>query len=96
MYAIMERSVIQVKELEKLQKEQSSRQLPSNTKNDAIRESENMSLSLEELSSPTFDEDKNIMECDKMPLVREGELKDPTLVEWNELGVDEEQSLKEK
>ena len=71
----MERTAIQAEELEKLQKEQSSRQLPSDTKNDAIWESESMSLSLEEeLSSPTLDEDKNIMECNKMPLVLKEEL----------------------
>ena len=81
----------------KLQKEQSSRQLSSDTKNDAIRESESISLSLEEeLSSPTLDEDKNIMECDKMPLVLEGELQNLTLVGKNELVSNEELSLKEK
>ena len=36
------------------------------------------------------------MECDKIPLVLKGELQDPTLVEKNELAIDEEQSLKEK
>ena len=62
MYAIMERTTIQAEELEKLQKEQSSRQLSSDTKNDVILESESISLSLvEELSSTTLDEDKNIM-----------------------------------
>ena len=97
MYAIMERTTIQVEDLEKLQKEQSSRQLSSDTKNDAIRESESISLSLEEeLSSPTLDEDKNVMECDKMPLVLEGELQNLTLVEKNELVSSEEPSLKEK
>ena len=97
MYAIMERLAIQAEELEKLQKEQSSRKLSSNIKNDAMRESESMSLSLEEeILSPTLDEDKNIMECDKMPLVLKGELQDPTLVEKNELAIDEEWSLKEK
>ena len=97
MYAIMERLAIQAEELEKLQKEQSSRKLSSNIKNDAMRESESMSLNLEEeILSPTLDEDKNIMECDKMPLVLKGELQDPTLVEKNELAIDEEWSLKEK
>ena len=48
MYAIMERTTRLAEELEKLQKEQSSRQLPSDTKNDAIRESESILLSLEE------------------------------------------------
>ena len=42
MYFIMERTYRLVEELEKLQKEQSSRQLPSDTKNDAIRESESV------------------------------------------------------
>ena len=46
MYSIKERSQIQAEEMEKLQKEQSSRQLPSDTKNNVIRESESMSLSL--------------------------------------------------
>ena len=97
MYAIMERTTIQAEELKKPQKEQSSRQLPSDTKNDDIRESESISLSLEEeLSSLTLDEDKNIMECDQMPLVLEGKLKNLTLVEKNELVSDEETSLKEK
>ena len=97
MYAIMERTAIQAEELKKLPKEQSSRQLPSDIKNDAIWESENVTLSLEEeLSGSTLDEDKNIMECYKMLLVLEGELQKPTLVEKNELVSDEEPSLKEK
>ena len=96
-YAIMERTTIQAEELEKLQKEQSSGQLPSDTKNDVMRESESIPLSLEEeLLSPRLDEDNNIMECDKMPLVLKGELQNPTLVEKNELVSDEELSLKEK
>ena len=97
MYAIMERTAIQAEELKKLLKEQLSRQLPSNIKNDAIWESENVTLSLEEeLSGSTLDEDKNIMECYKMLLVLEGELQKPTLVEKNELVSDKEPSLKEK
>ena len=48
MYAIIERTTIQAQELEKVIKERSSRQLPGNTKNDVIWESESMSLSLEE------------------------------------------------
>ena len=40
MYAIMERTARLAEELEKLQKEQSSRQLLSDTKNDDIWESE--------------------------------------------------------
>ena len=97
MYAIMERSVIQAEELEKLQKEKSSRQLPSDTKNDGIWKSESISLSLEkELSSPTLDEDKNIIECEKMPLVLKGKLQDPPMVEKNDLAIEEESSLKEK
>ena len=50
----------------------------------------------EELSSPTLDEDKNTIECNKMPLVLKGELQDPTFVEKNELAIDEELLLKEK
>ena len=97
MYAIMKRTGIQAEELEKLQNEQSLRQLRSDIKNYAIWESENVTLSLEEeLSSPTLDEDKNIMECDKMPLVLEGELQNSILVEKNELVSDEELSLKDK
>ena len=70
MYAIMERTERQAEELEKLLKEQSSRQLPSDIKNEAIWESENVTLSLEdESSSPILDEDKDIIECDKMTLV---------------------------
>ena len=70
MYAIMERTTRQAEELEKVMKEQSSRQLRSDTKNYDIRESESISLSLEnEFSNSTLDENKDIMECDKMPLV---------------------------
>ena len=82
MYAIMERTIRQAKELEKLLKEQSSRQLPSDIKNGSIWESENVTLSLEdECSSSILDEDKDIIECDKMTLVLEEELKNPTFVE---------------
>ena len=43
-------------------KEQSSRKLPSDIKNDDIRESESISLRLEdEISSSTLDEDKITM-----------------------------------
>ena len=97
MYAIMERTARQAKELEKVIKEQSSRQLSSDTKNDDIRESESISLSLEdEFSNSALDENKDIMECDKMPLVLEGELQEPTLFKKNELAIDEEQLLQEK
>ena len=37
-YAIMERTVRQAEELEKVRREQSSRQIPSDTKNDDIYE----------------------------------------------------------
>ena len=97
MYVIMERTTIQVQELEKIIKEQCSRQLPSDIKNDDVRECESIPLSLEEeLLSPTLDEDKNTIECEKMPLVLKGELQDPTFVEKNELAIDEELLLKEK
>ena len=97
MYAIMETKARIAKELEKLLKEQSSRQLLSNIKNNDIRECESIPLSLEEeLSSLTLDEDKNTIECDKMTLVLEEELKNPTFVEKNELVIDEEPLLKEK
>ena len=36
------------------------------------------------------------MECDKMPLVLEGKLQKSTLVEKNELAIDEELLLEEK
>ena len=36
------------------------------------------------------------MKYEKMSLILEGELQDPTLVEKNEFAIDEEQSLKEK
>ena len=82
MYAIMERTIRQAKELEKLLKEQYSRPLPSDIKNDSLWESENVTLSLEdECSSSILDEDKDIIECDKMTLVFEEELKNPTFVE---------------
>ena len=83
--------------MEKLQKEQSSRHLSSDTKNDDIRESESIPLSLEDkFSNPALDEDKNIMECHKTPLVIEGELQELTLVEKNELAMDKEPSLKKE
>ena len=97
MYAIMKRTARQAEEMEKLQKEQSSRHLPSDKKNDDIRKIESIPLSLkDESSNPTLDEDKNIMEFDKMPLVLEGELKELTLVKKNEPVVDEELSMNEK
>ena len=49
----------------------------------------------EELSSPTLDEDKGIIECDKMPLVLGGKFQVLSLVEKNDLAVAEEPSLKE-
>ena len=59
MYAIMEITTIQAEESENFLREQSSRELPSNTKNDYMRECENISLSLEdELLNPTLNEDK--------------------------------------
>ena len=35
------------------------------------------------------------MECDKVPLILEGDFQDPSLVEKNELAIEEESSLKE-
>ena len=59
MYAIMERMARQAEELEKVIKEQSSRQFLSDIKNDDIRESESLSLSLEdEFSNLALDENK--------------------------------------
>ena len=67
----MDRIAIQADELEKVLKEQSSRQLSSDIKNDDIRECENVTLSLEdELSTLT-------LECDKVPLILEGEFQVP-------------------
>ena len=92
MYAIMERT----EELARAIKEQSSREIRSNTKNDYIRKCESITSSLEdELSNPTLDEDKITMEYDKMSLIIEGELHDPTLVENNELAIEDELSLQE-
>ena len=97
MYAIMERTAGQAKELEKLLKEQSSKKLPSDIKNDVIWESENITLSLEdESSNPTLDEDKDTIECEKMPLVLEEALENPMFVEKNELSIDKAPLLKEK
>ena len=97
MSAIMDRLAIQVGELEKIRKEQSSRQHLSDTKNDDIRECESISLSLEEeLPSPALDEDKNTIKYKKMPLVLEGEFQNLTFVEKNALSIDEELLLKEK
>ena len=85
-HAIMERTTIQVEELANILKEQSLRQLLRDIKNDDIRENERISLILEEeISSLTLDKDKNIIECDKMPLVLEEKLEDPTFIENNEL-----------
>ena len=73
MWAIMDTLAIQAEELAKVIKEQSSRKLSSNLKSDDLRECESINLSLEdELSSLTLDEDKDIMECDKMSLTLEG------------------------
>ena len=97
MYAIMERVATQADELEKLLKEQSPRKLPSDIKSDDIWESENVTLSLEDESlSLKLDEDKDIMECNKITLVLEEELQKSTLVEKNEFAFDEELLLKEK
>ena len=93
----MERKERQAEELDKVIREQSFRQFLRDTKNDDIQENENINLSLEEeFSNSTLDEDKDIMECDNMTLVLERELKIPSLVEKNELAIDEEQSLEEK
>ena len=43
-----------------------------------------------------MDEDKDIIESDKMPLVLEGELQVPSLVEKNDLVIAEELLLEEK
>ena len=95
--AIMEKTTIQAKELEIFLREQSSRELPSNIKNDYIRKRESITLSLEdELLNLTLDEDKITMEYDKMSLILEGELHDPTLVENNELAGEEGPSLQDK
>ena len=73
MWAIMDTIAIQAEELAKVIKQQSSRKLSSNLKSDDLRECESINLSLEdELSSLTLDEDKDIMECDKMSLTLEG------------------------
>ena len=96
-YVIMERMAIQAGELEKLRNEKFSRQLLGNIKNDALWESENVTLNLKDESlSPALNEDKDIMECEKMTLVLEEELQNPTLVEKNELAINKESSLKEK
>ena len=54
-------------------------------------------MSLEdELLSTTLDEDKGIIESEKMLLVLEGELQVPSLVEKNDLVIAEELLLEEK
>ena len=96
MCAIMDRITTQAEELAKFIKEQPSRKLLSDIKNDDIQDFESITVSLEEeLSSPTLDKDKGIMECDKMPLILEGEFQDSSLVKNNELTIEEELSLKE-
>ena len=95
MFAIMERTIIQAEELEKVIKEQSSRKLSSDIKNDNIREIGSISLSLEdEFSSATLDEDKITMKYDKMSLILERELQVPSLAEKKkDLAIVEESSL---
>ena len=74
MGAILDRMTIQVEELVNAIKEQSSRQLLSDIKNDDIRECESVTLILEEeLSSLT-------LECDKVHVILEGEFHVPSLV----------------
>ena len=65
----MERMIIQALELENSLREQSSRKLPRDIKNDDIRECESISLNLEDK-----DKDKYTMEHEKMSLILEGEL----------------------
>ena len=89
MYAIMERTTIQAEELAKKLKEQSSRQLLRDIKNDDIREGESITLSIEkELLSSTLDEEKITMEYDKMSLILEGEFQVLSFVENNERKVE--------
>ena len=74
--------------LEKVIKEQSLRQLPSDINNDDKWECESVTLSLEEeLSSPT-------LEFDKVHVILEREFQVPSLVENNELVSEEEPVLK--
>ena len=88
MFATLDRVAIHIEELAKAIKEQSSRQLLSDTKNDDKRKCESVTLNLEEeLSSPT-------LECDKMPMILEGEFQVPSLVENNELVSEEEPVLR--
>ena len=95
MYAIMERTTIQAKELARILKEQSSRQLLSNIKNDDIRECESITLSLKDkLLSPTLDKGNDILECNKIPLSLKGDFQVPSLVEINEPASAEEPLLK--
>ena len=91
MCAIMDRMEIQAKGIAKAIKEQSSRQLSSDIKNDDIREFENVTLSLEEeLTSLTLVEknelaieDKYIMGCHIVLLIIKEEIQALSLVEKN-------------
>ena len=88
MGAILDRMAIQFEELANAIKEQSLRKLPSDIKNDDIRECESVTLSLEvELSSPT-------LEYDKVLVILEGEFQVLSLVENNKLASEEEPTLK--
>ena len=96
MCSLAYRLAIQVRELAKGKKEQPSRQLVSDIKNDDIQECESVTFSLEdELSSPTLGENKDIMECDKLSLILERKFQVLSLVEKNDLAIAEEPSLKE-
>ena len=88
--AMLDKIALHVEEIARAIKEQSSRQLPSNIKNDYIRESENATLSLDdELLNPTLKEDKDILYRDTIPLTLEQEFQVPSLVMKNELAKEE-------
>ena len=72
---------------EKIRRRRSDREDPTK-KVQRRRFDEKVTLSLEEeLSSPT-------LKCDKVPLILEGQFQDPSLVENNELAIEEEPVLK--
>ena len=70
MGGMLDKIALHVEEITRAIKEQSSRQLLSNLKNDHCRESENATLSLEdELLNPTLKEDKDILDRETIPLM---------------------------
>ena len=97
MGGMLDKIALQVEEITKAIKEQSSSQLSSNLKNDYIKGSKNSTLSLEdELLNLALKEDKNILDRDTIPLMLEQEFQVPSLDMKNELAKDEKLPWEER